>query len=174
MQRGAFPTDRYVAAGIGEVKLVDELDTDAGLVIWSHVDYRSGELADLPAVTAACRDAGVPLIWDLSHSAGAVPCDLAAAGAELAVGCTYKYLNSGPGGTGFLHVADESLQTPIQGLVRPARPVRHGARVRPAAGRRALPRRDALPARARVRRGGRAHHRGGGHRRDPREVRGAD
>jgi kynureninase len=120
-EAGAFPTDRYVLEGLGgELRLCDgapEL-AGAGLVVWSHVDYRTGAVADLPGITARCREAGVPLIWDLSHSAGALPVGLRAAGAELAVGCTYKYLNAGPGGPGFLYVARErqaSLVSPLRG-----------------------------------------------------------
>jgi kynureninase len=104
-----------------ELRAVDDLEAaldGAGLVVWSQVDYRTGALADLPAVTQLCREHGVPLIWDLSHSAGAVPVGLRAAGAELAVGCTYKYLNAGPGAPGWLYVARErqaELRSPIQG-----------------------------------------------------------
>jgi kynureninase len=126
-QADAFPTDRYVVDGLAslrgsEVRLVGDLDDaaldGAGVVVWSHVDYRTGEVADLPAITARCREAGVPLVWDLSHSAGALPVGLGAAGAELAVGCTYKYLNAGPGGPGFIYVAADAqagLRSPIQG-----------------------------------------------------------
>jgi kynureninase len=124
-ERGNFPTDRYVLEGLAEQRGVqlrlfegDPPLEGAGLVVLSHVDYRSGEIADLPGLTARCRDAGVPLIWDLSHSAGALPVDLHAAGAEFAVGCTYKYLNAGPGGPAFLYVAaqlHDALRTPIQG-----------------------------------------------------------
>jgi kynureninase len=125
-EAGNFPTDRYVLEGLAEqrgaeLRLFDggEPPLDgAGLVVLSHVDYRTGEIADLPGITARCRAAGVPLIWDLSHSAGAVPVELAAAGAELAVGCTYKYLNAGPGGPAFLYVAEHlqaRLRSPIQG-----------------------------------------------------------
>jgi kynureninase len=125
VQRDAFPTDRYVLEGLAaargvELRLVGSIQeaSEAGLVVWSHVDYRTGEIEDLPGLTAHCRDAGVPLIWDLCHSAGVVPVDLGPAGATLAVGCTYKYLNSGPGGPGFLYVAGEALdalRSPIQG-----------------------------------------------------------
>ncbi len=116
---GSFPTDRYVLEGLAsergvELRLGEDID-GAGLVVWSQVDYRTGELADVAGITARCREAGVPLIWDLSHSAGAVPVELNRHGIELAVGCTYKYLNSGPGGTGYLYVADESLRSPIWG-----------------------------------------------------------
>jgi kynureninase len=127
---GNFPTDRYVLEGIAaergaELRLLEEgsdpvshLDSDLGLIVWSHVDYRTGEIADLPGLTAAAKERGIPLIWDLSHSAGAVPVELGTAGAELAVGCTYKYLNAGPGAPAFLYVAEalqERLRSPIWG-----------------------------------------------------------
>jgi kynureninase len=128
--RSNFPTDRYVLEGIAaqrglELRLLDgppeaaTLPCAAGdVVVLSHVDYRTGALADLAALQAAARDRGATLIWDLCHSAGAVPVELGAAGAELAVGCTYKYLNAGPGAPAFLYVAtplQERLRSPIQG-----------------------------------------------------------
>ena len=123
--RGNFPTDRYVLEGLAarharELRLVETpadavAERGAALVLLSHVDYRTAELADLAALTAA-TDADV--VWDLSHSAGAVPVDLRAAGVQLAVGCTYKYLNAGPGAPAFLYVAEErqaQLRSPIWG-----------------------------------------------------------
>jgi kynureninase len=120
---GNFPTDRYVLAGVAEQRgrrYVEAPSVDAaldaaagGVLVLSLVDYRSGALLDLPAVTAA-TDALV--IWDLSHAAGAVEIDLRKA--ELAVGCTYKYLNAGPGAPAFLHVRRDlqpSMRSPIQG-----------------------------------------------------------
>ena len=113
---GNFPTDRYVLEGIArergvELHLRDEIEAGDGLHVISHVDYRSGEIRPI-------EPAGVPVIWDLCHSAGAIPVDLNASGAELAVGCTYKYLNAGPGAPAFLYVAEhlqEQLRSPIQG-----------------------------------------------------------
>jgi kynureninase len=136
--RDNFPTDRYVLEGLassGDAELrALECDPIAGpqpeeivdacaagdvaLVTLSHVGYRSGALADLPAITAAAHAGGALVLWDLSHSAGAVPIDLDASGADLAVGCTYKYLNAGPGAPGYLYVRSElqeSLRSPIQG-----------------------------------------------------------
>src|SRR3954454_22224836 len=123
--RENFPTDRYVLEGLAarhgrELRLVATpeaavAERGAALVVLSHLGYRSGELADLGALTAA-TDADV--VWDLSHSAGAVPVDLRASGVELAVGCTYKYLNAGPGAPAFLYVAAErqaELRSPIWG-----------------------------------------------------------
>ena len=133
--RGNFPTDRYVLEGIAAARGlalrifdsdelfgpgVDDLDGlgSGDVVVLSHVAYRSGALADMAALTAAAKERGATLIWDLSHSAGALPVDLRGAGAELAVGCTYKYLNAGPGSPGYLFVAGElqgALRSPIQG-----------------------------------------------------------
>jgi kynureninase len=121
-----FPTDRYVLEGIAaarglELRIFAPADPLHGpqpedippdsLAVLSHVAYRTGALADIPAFSGH-------IIWDLSHSAGAVPVDLNAHGVELAIGCTYKYLNSGPGGPAYLYVAEhlqERLRSPIQG-----------------------------------------------------------
>jgi kynureninase len=128
--RGNFPTDRYVLEGIAAqrglpLRLFDgepaaaRLPCEAGdVVVLSHVGYRTGALADMPALQAAARERGATLIWDLSHSAGAVPVELRASGAELAVGCTYKYLNAGPGAPAYLYVASSlqaQLRSPIWG-----------------------------------------------------------
>jgi kynureninase len=133
-----FPTDRYVLEGVAarhglELRLFDGDPVDGPsaadvervlasggvtLLSLSHVAYRSGALADMRAITAVARAADVPLVWDLSHSAGAVPVDLASAGAELAVGCTYKYLNAGPGAPAYLYVArglHQRLRSPVWG-----------------------------------------------------------
>jgi kynureninase len=126
IERGSFPTDRYVLEGLAaqrgvELRLVDDVASaiaGAAVVVHSHVDYRSGEIADMAALTAAAREAGARVVWDLCHSAGAVPVALRASGAELAVGCTYKYLNAGPGAPAFLYVAEElqeRLRSPIWG-----------------------------------------------------------
>ena len=132
-----FPTDRYVVAGVAEARgmtvrevpaHLDEgldlsmlraaLDERVAVLVLSHVAYRSGALVDLPAVTRLAADAGALVLWDLSHSAGAVPVELTAAGADLAVGCTYKYLNAGPGAPAFLYVRrelQEQLRSPVWG-----------------------------------------------------------
>jgi kynureninase len=132
-----FPTDRYIVAGVAAARgmTVREIpvDLDEGLdvaalraaldervavVVLSHVAYRSGALADLAGITRLVQDAGALVLWDLSHAAGSVPTDLAAAGADLAVGCTYKYLNGGPGAPAFLYVRrdlQEQLRQPIWG-----------------------------------------------------------
>ncbi len=124
-----FPTDRYVLGGVADLlglrmRLIrsDELDDaigpDTALLCLSHVEYDTGERRDLGAITENARSHGVRVLWDLSHSAGSVPVQLAEAGAELAVGCTYKYLNAGPGAPAYLYVRRDlqpHLQTPIKG-----------------------------------------------------------
>jgi kynureninase len=121
--RGNFPTDRYVVEGIAAARGLtatmvefDEidgptpsavaacLDSDVALVTLSLVDYRSGALADMAAINEVAHAAGALVLWDLSHAAGAVPIDLDGTGTDLAVGCTYKYLNGGPGAPAFLYV----------------------------------------------------------------------
>ncbi|WP_218006873.1 kynureninase [Microtetraspora fusca] len=111
-----FPTDRYVVEGVArafgsyEIRDIGSLDEalgdDVAAVLLSHVDYRTGALRDIDAVTARVHAAGALMIWDLCHSAGAVPVDLRAADADFAVGCTYKYLNGGPGAPAYLYVAE--------------------------------------------------------------------
>jgi kynureninase len=136
--RGNFPTDRYVLEGLCAERGLElrKFDSDplagpqpadveavlsdgaAALVVLSHVAYRSGALADLEAITAVARRHDAHVVWDLSHSVGAVPADLDAAGVELAVGCSYKYLNGGPGAPAWLYVADSiqpRLRSPIWG-----------------------------------------------------------
>ncbi len=132
-----FPTDRYLVesvaadrglavcwltadpeAGVSMTELAEVLGQDTAVVLLSHVDYRSGYLTDLPGITAAIHDVGAVVVWDLCHSAGVIPMSLDAADVDFAVGCTYKYLNSGPGGPAFLYVATRHLsrvEQPITG-----------------------------------------------------------
>jgi kynureninase len=135
--RHNFPSDRYVLEGLAaarglELRLAefDELrgptaeavgsviGERTALLSLSHVDYRSGALADMAAIDQVARGAGALTLWDLCHAVGAVPIELDASGADLAVGCTYKYLNAGPGAPAFLYVRREhqsSLRQPIWG-----------------------------------------------------------
>ena len=122
---GNFPTDRYVLEGLAaatgrELRLVGApedvaAERDVALVVLSHVDYRSGALADMAALSA---EIAADVVWDVSHSVGVVPIELRASGVQFAVGCTYKYLNAGPGAPAFLYVAHErqaALRSPIWG-----------------------------------------------------------
>ncbi len=118
-----FPTDRYVADGIARLRDVevrrglDDLD-GVDVVLRSLVDYRTAELTDLAAETERASSAGATTVWDLSHAAGVLDLDLPAAGVELAVGCTYKFLNGGPGSPAFTHVTSalhDRLVQPIWG-----------------------------------------------------------
>ncbi|HEY1331023.1 MAG TPA: aminotransferase class V-fold PLP-dependent enzyme, partial [Actinomycetota bacterium] len=134
--RDNFPTDRYVLEGIAESRgltirwldagddgpqpddVAGALDDDVALVTLCHVGYRTAAILDVDAITALAHDAGALMLWDLCHAAGSVPVDLSRTGADLAVGCTYKYLNAGPGAPAFLYVREElqpSLRQPIWG-----------------------------------------------------------
>ena len=114
---GNFPSDLYVAQGLRDLlghghvlKIVEPdevmtaIDDTVAVVLLTEVDYRSGRLHDMKAVTARAHAMGAVTIWDLAHSAGALPVDLAGANADFALGCTYKYLNGGPGAPAFLYV----------------------------------------------------------------------
>ncbi len=117
-QNGNFPTDVHVlqaivrsSNGLLSLRFVDSedeavaaLDADVAVAALSHVDYRSGEKWDMGRVTKAAHDIGALTVWDLSHSAGAVPVDVTAAEADFAIGCGYKYLCSGPGGPAYIYV----------------------------------------------------------------------
>ena len=118
-----FPTDRYVVDGIAKARRlrvqddVDRLD-DVAVLVRSVVDYRTAEVADVAGETARAREAGTILVWDLSHAVGVISIDLRECGVQLAVGCTYKYLNGGPGAPAFSYVTAElqpTLPQPIWG-----------------------------------------------------------
>ena len=179
-----FPTDRYVLEGIAHARgltldLIDDVDAAASaiddqtaLVSLSHVDYRSAAIADVAGLTAAAHDAGALVLWDLAHSAGAVPIELDAWHVDLAVGCTYKYLNAGPGAPAFLYVRSElqdQLRQPIWGWFGQRDQFTMGAGYDPAARRRAISSRDAVHPRHRPRRRGRRAAGRGWHRPHPRE-----
>jgi kynureninase len=126
-----FPTDRYVAEGVAtatgrEVRWVPSLDPDAVLdalgpdvaaLLGSVAHFETAGLADITALTEAAQEVGALVVWDCSHAAGAVPLELDRAGADLAVGCTYKYLHGGPGAPAFTYVAARhaAMRQPIQG-----------------------------------------------------------
>ena len=147
-ERSNFPTDLYIAEGLCrerglELKLVEAaqlpqaLDPTVAVLMLTHVNYRTGAMHDMAALSAAAHEAGALAIWDLAHSAGAVPVDLHAAGADFAVGCGYKYLNGGPGAPAFVWVhprhADRAWQ-PLSGWWGHASPFAFVPDYRPAAG----------------------------------------
>lgn len=135
-EAGNFHTDLHVADGVAKLlglkidiaarrEVLGRLNAHVGLLLLTHVHYKTAERFDMAGVTARARAAGVRTVWDLSHSVGAVPVHLNDAGAELAVGCGYKYLNGGPGAPAFLYVAEhlqEALQSPIRGWLGHAEP----------------------------------------------------
>ena len=121
---GNFPTDLYMAEGLletlkhgHELKIVDPeaveaaIGDDVAVVMLTQVDYRTGRLHDMEKITRAAHAAGAVMIWDLAHSAGALPVDIAASHCEFAVGCTYKYLNGGPGAPAFIYVRNDLSDT---------------------------------------------------------------
>jgi kynureninase len=119
---GEFPTDRYVVEGVAaqrglRVRFGTEAGPDTAVVVRSMVDYRTAEVVDVAAAQAGADAAGAHAVWDLSHAAGAVPVDLDGWGVGLAAGCTYKYLNGGPGSPAWLYAARrcQELRSPIQG-----------------------------------------------------------
>ncbi len=148
-QPSQFPTDLYMAEGLAALRagvrlrlaeseeLTAAIDRDVAVVSLSHVDFRSGERHDLAAVTRAAHRAGALVLWDLSHSAGAMEIDLEACGADLAVGCTYKFLNGGPGAPAFVYVARQLQQrarSPLWGWFGHRDPFAFDVAYRPAPG----------------------------------------
>lgn len=148
-EAGNFPTDLHIAEGavacvpgarlrvVDRAALAGALDDDTALLLLTHVHYKTAERFDLSAWTARAHAAGALMLWDFSHSVGAVALDVTAAQADLAVGCTYKYLNGGPGAPAFLYVArrhQEALANPVSGWMGHAEPFAFQDGYRPAPG----------------------------------------
>ncbi len=146
---GNFPSDLYAAQGLASLlrdvelrlvpreRLAAELDDNVAVLLLTHVDYRTGELHDMGALTRAAHEKGALALWDLAHSAGALPVDLDGCSADLAVGCGYKYLNGGPGAPAFAFVArhwHDAFQTPLSGWMGHAAPFDFDPLYRPAPG----------------------------------------
>ncbi|MFF3346004.1 kynureninase [Streptomyces sp. NPDC002779] len=143
-----FPTDGYLAESAARMtgrtlrpvrpsQVPGALGPRTAAVLLNHVDYRTGRLHDLPSLTAAVRAAGAVAVWDLCHSAGALPVDLDAHGVDLAVGCTYKYLNGGPGSPAYLYVRRDlqpRFDSPLPGWNSHAEPFGMRGDYAPAAG----------------------------------------
>ena len=154
IDRDNFPTDRYIVEGIAAelgmtvcwIDAADAVSVEAvaevvgantAAVVLSHVAYRSGYIADAAGITSVAHDAGALIVLDLCHSVGVVPVELDAWGVDLAVGCTYKYLNGGPGAPAFAYVRADlqgELRQPIQGWIGSATPFEMGQGYQPAAG----------------------------------------
>jgi kynureninase len=160
IDRDNFPTDRFIVEGIARernltVRWIDvaydggataadvaaAVGPQTALVLLSHVAYRSGHIADVPGITKIAHDAGALVLWDLSHSVGSVPAELDAWDVDFAAGCSYKYLNGGPGAPAWAYVAERHLPTldqPIPGWLGSADPFAMGAAYQPADGIRRL------------------------------------
>ncbi len=160
IDRDNFPTDRFIVEGIARERGLTlrwiDVAYDGGatpadvaavvgpqtaLVLLSHVAYRSGFIADVPGITEIAQDAGALVLWDLSHSVGSVPAELDAWGVDFAAGCSYKYLNGGPGAPAWAYVAERHLGTldqPILGWLGSADPFAMGSAYQPADGIRRL------------------------------------
>ncbi len=148
-ERSNFPTDLYIAQALCQergctLRLVDDagaiaaaLDERVAVLMLTHVNYRTGAMHDMTALTAAAHRIGALAVWDLAHSAGAVPMDLHAVDADFAIGCGYKYLNGGPGAPAFVWVHPrhaDSFQQPLAGWWSHAAPFEFAPGYRPAAG----------------------------------------
>ncbi|MEM1400081.1 MAG: kynureninase [Pseudomonadota bacterium] len=150
-ERANFPTDLYMAQGLAaflgqghQLVLLDDpddldtvLDDDVAVVMLTHVNYRTGRMLDMKTMTAKAQNVGALTIWDLAHSAGAVPVDLTDAHADFAIGCGYKFLNGGPGAPAFIYVAPDhqaGFAQPLTGWFGHAKPFAFETDYRPAWG----------------------------------------
>ncbi len=145
---GNFPSDLYMAQGLIDTidkdyelrtpapeDVMDAITEDCAVVMLTQVDYRTGRMHNMGAITRAVHAAGAVMIWDLAHSAGAVPVDMTASAAEFAVGCTYKYLNGGPGSPAFIYARPDvvlDLQPALAGWLGHAAPFAMEREYRPA------------------------------------------
>ncbi|MEQ5837906.1 kynureninase [Paraburkholderia acidicola] len=144
----AFPTDLYIVDQVAKLfgltvvavpasQMFQRLGRDVAAVVLTHVDYRSAEIYDMQTYTQAAHAAGALIVWDLSHTAGGVPCDLDGCEADFAVGCGYKYLNGGPGAPAYLYAAARHVaacQQPLAGWFGHAKPFDFAQQYRPAEG----------------------------------------
>lgn len=149
-ENDSFPTDLYIAEGVAASRagvvlrlapdnatLASMIDANTAVVLVNHVDYRTGALRDMAEVTARAHAAGAVVVWDLCHSVGIVPIQLNDAAADFAVGCTYKYLNGGPGAPAFIFAArrhHDRLSQPLSGWWTHAAPFAMESGYRPASG----------------------------------------
>lgn len=134
-----FPTDIYMIEGlvkqlgpercellkVAEEDITDNLDDSVAVLLLTHVNFRNGRMMDMATITALAQQQGILVVWDLAHSAGAVPVELDKSNVDFAVGCTYKYLNGGPGSPAFIYVAERhqaSYQQPLSGWMGHASP----------------------------------------------------
>ena len=143
---GTFPTDGYIARSVAELTGLElrpadpsrlELSERTAVVLLNHVDYRTGRLLDMGAITEQVHAVGAKVVWDLCHSAGVLPIELDALGVDLAVGCTYKFLNGGPGSPAFLYVptaAQATFEQPLTGWTGHRAPFAMEAEYTPDAG----------------------------------------
>lgn len=149
-ESGNFPTDSYMAAAVAELmgegyffrrvaaeEIAEALDASVSVLMLTEVNYRTGARHDMAALTAKAHEQGALVLWDLAHSAGAFPVELARAGADFAVGCGYKFLNGGPGAPAFIYVAPrhlEAVRQPLTGWLGHATPFRFTEDYAPAPG----------------------------------------
>ncbi len=146
-----FPTDLYMAQGVVEwlgadraqlvsasaEEMIDSIDRDTALVMLTHVNYRDGKVHDMARITQAAHEQGALMLWDLSHSAGAMPLALDGLGVDFAVGCGYKYLNGGPGAPAYVYVnrrLQDKVTQPLFGWMGHAEPFRFSSTYEPAEG----------------------------------------